>query len=150
MTAPIQNAFYFAPIAEGVIPEETPTAIDQLEVWHDPEAKRGIRPTIGCAERLMWFRDSRISELEQFAQRECPASTYQGSSYSATIDGFTRVPSIIPAVSREHMSALIEAAKKENPALIEQMHRDYLNAMFWEKKRYGNVAAHLQPKRFHL
>jgi len=71
----------------------------------------GLRPSLACAQRLLWFRGNRLAEL-----------------LSAVHLGVAQ-------------RALYESAVLENPERIAQMERDYFDAAMWERKRYGNIKA---------
>ena len=71
----------------------------------------GLRPSLACAERLLWARDRRLSELL--------SQVHAG---------------LAPR-------ALYESVVRNNPEMVAQLERDYLRAADWERRRYGNIKA---------
>lgn len=148
MSAAIQYGFFFARGA-NTWPAETPQDAPQ-EIYLNPEAQRGLRPSRACAERWLWFRDRRIAELEQcvtsgkFGPKDCKGSPRYNfvSMTQQTAD-----PDHLPAAN---LLDLLASVRQNNPEQIERYRREYLDAAQWEKSHYGNVFATVRIARFYL
>lgn len=111
LTPAAQTSFTWLELVPSV-----PANVNRARLVLNPEAQEGLRPSRECAERLLWAKYDRLSELL--------SAVHRGIAH------------------RAHY----EFALLENPSLVAQMEADYLHACKWEQGRYGNVYATFNRK----
>ena len=150
-TTPVQFGFYFAGDHGGTIPAVTPFDELPLRIQLHHEHKDGLRPTKACAERWLWFRDSRIAELEALMQRDgdevFPAFGDKVAGFDLSLRASTRY---VPAVTKSTIAAILADIREHHAADCEQYSQQYRDAFQWERQRYGNVYATVEIARIQV